>query len=226
MGVLYWQLNDVWQGPSWSSINADGSWRLAHHFARSFFSPVPQPLKRSGLSVLIEWPQLWWPHDFGEQPLYGLRLTYTPGNTDSTDNASVAVTDQSEPEPSVAAPGIEAAAQPPAGATSAGSTLSSTVRRLGLRRVELAREALPGGETFYFRVNGQPLYARGALPRTLLRSAVLHSPALCCSALSCALLPPLLGPTAADHAGHGSVLAWVVGGPSAAAGPFSPAAET
>ena len=40
MGVLYWQLNDVWAGPSWSSINADGSWRLAHHLAGEFFRPV------------------------------------------------------------------------------------------------------------------------------------------------------------------------------------------
>lgn len=39
-GVLYWQLNDVWAGPSWSGINADGSWRLLHHAAVEFFRPV------------------------------------------------------------------------------------------------------------------------------------------------------------------------------------------
>ncbi|KAJ0173564.1 hypothetical protein K1T71_010713 [Dendrolimus kikuchii] len=41
MGALYWQLNDVWQAPSWSSIEyGTGKWKILHYFARSFFAPV------------------------------------------------------------------------------------------------------------------------------------------------------------------------------------------
>lgn len=28
MGVLYWQLTDTWQGPSWSTIEHDGTWKV------------------------------------------------------------------------------------------------------------------------------------------------------------------------------------------------------
>ncbi|KAK9813583.1 hypothetical protein WJX73_008656 [Symbiochloris irregularis] len=41
MGVLYWQLNDVWAGPSWSSTNqdVDGShWKPLHYAARRFYA--------------------------------------------------------------------------------------------------------------------------------------------------------------------------------------------
>lgn len=34
------QLNDIWAGPSWSSINSDGTWKLLHYQAASFFQPV------------------------------------------------------------------------------------------------------------------------------------------------------------------------------------------
>jgi len=40
MGVLYWQLNDVWQGPSWSSMEHSGRWRLAHSAVQRSFEPV------------------------------------------------------------------------------------------------------------------------------------------------------------------------------------------
>ncbi|XP_019909909.2 beta-mannosidase isoform X2 [Esox lucius] len=40
MGALYWQLNDIWQGPSWSSIEFGGKWKMLHYFAQEFFSPL------------------------------------------------------------------------------------------------------------------------------------------------------------------------------------------
>ncbi|XP_075905667.1 beta-mannosidase [Nelusetta ayraudi] len=40
MGALYWQLNDIWQAPSWSSIEFGGKWKMLHYFAQSFFAAV------------------------------------------------------------------------------------------------------------------------------------------------------------------------------------------
>ncbi|CAM9955456.1 unnamed protein product, partial [Ectocarpus sp. 13 AM-2016] len=40
MGVLYWQLSDTWQGPSWSTIEYDGAWKVSHHMVRRAFSIV------------------------------------------------------------------------------------------------------------------------------------------------------------------------------------------
>jgi len=39
-GVLYWQLNDCWPGPSWSSIDYFGHWKALHHAARRAFAPI------------------------------------------------------------------------------------------------------------------------------------------------------------------------------------------
>ncbi|MBF0279818.1 MAG: glycoside hydrolase family 2 protein [SAR324 cluster bacterium] len=40
MGTLYWQLNDCWQGPSWSSIDFLGRWKALHYMARDFNAPL------------------------------------------------------------------------------------------------------------------------------------------------------------------------------------------
>ncbi len=40
MGALYWQLNDLWPCPSWSSIEYGGKWKMLHYAARRFFAPL------------------------------------------------------------------------------------------------------------------------------------------------------------------------------------------
>ena len=39
-GATYWQLNDCWPAPTWSSIDVFGRWKALHYFARRFFAPV------------------------------------------------------------------------------------------------------------------------------------------------------------------------------------------
>lgn len=40
MGTLYWQVNDLWPVASWSSIDWHGRWKVLHHEAARFFSPL------------------------------------------------------------------------------------------------------------------------------------------------------------------------------------------
>lgn len=40
MGALYWQLNDVWTAPSWSSIEHNGNFKVLHYWAKEFFAPI------------------------------------------------------------------------------------------------------------------------------------------------------------------------------------------
>ncbi|KAJ9591465.1 hypothetical protein L9F63_002071 [Diploptera punctata] len=48
MGALYWQLNDIWQAPSWASIEFNGKWKILHYFAKDFFAPIlVSPYKRA-----------------------------------------------------------------------------------------------------------------------------------------------------------------------------------
>jgi beta-galactosidase/beta-glucuronidase len=40
MGALYWQLNDIWPGASWTSLEYGGKWKMSHYHAEKFFRNV------------------------------------------------------------------------------------------------------------------------------------------------------------------------------------------
>ncbi|CAG5115500.1 unnamed protein product [Candidula unifasciata] len=61
MGALYWQLNDIWQAPTWASIDYEGSWKMLHYYARSFFNRTlisPYRLKDGSVDVFLVLDQL------------------------------------------------------------------------------------------------------------------------------------------------------------------------
>lgn len=40
LGALYWQLNDIWQAPSWSSMEYSGRWKMMFYATKDIFKPV------------------------------------------------------------------------------------------------------------------------------------------------------------------------------------------
>ena len=39
-GTLYWQFNDVYPGPTWSSIDFEGNYKAAHYIVKNSFKDV------------------------------------------------------------------------------------------------------------------------------------------------------------------------------------------
>ena len=40
LGSLYWQLEDIWQAPSWAGIEYDGRWKVLHYAAKDIYEPI------------------------------------------------------------------------------------------------------------------------------------------------------------------------------------------
>ena len=40
LGSLYWQLEDIWQAPTWASIEYDGRWKVLHYIGKDIYQPI------------------------------------------------------------------------------------------------------------------------------------------------------------------------------------------
>lgn len=77
--------------------------------------------------------QLWWPNGYGDQNLYDLTVTWRPENRDIRTNRVKKI------------PGAE----------------SSKSVRMGFRTIEIVEDAKDIGKTFFFNVNGIPIFMKG-----------------------------------------------------------------
>ncbi|MCR4708204.1 MAG: glycoside hydrolase family 2 protein, partial [Clostridiales bacterium] len=48
MGAIVWQLNDIWPGASWSSIDYFGRWKVLHYTEKRIFAPVLLSVEERG----------------------------------------------------------------------------------------------------------------------------------------------------------------------------------
>ena len=40
MGLMYWQLDDIWQAPTWATIEYGLKWKMSHYYVRHMYAPV------------------------------------------------------------------------------------------------------------------------------------------------------------------------------------------
>ncbi|KAJ4422894.1 hypothetical protein N0V82_002420 [Gnomoniopsis sp. IMI 355080] len=93
LGSLYWQLEDIWQAPTWASIEYDGRWKVLQYIAKDIYSEVvvaPVWNLTSGILSVYVVSDLWtevsgsitlsWLDWTGET----LRMPLLDGNTSST----------------------------------------------------------------------------------------------------------------------------------------------
>lgn len=70
MGALYWQVNDNWPAPSWSSIDYFGRWKALHYMAKEFFAR-----KAGSLEVKDGTVCLWAENETGDRQDYQMKIS-------------------------------------------------------------------------------------------------------------------------------------------------------
>ena len=132
----------------------------------------------------------WWPNGHGKQALYNLSVVLTEGNRDAGDQEGIRLEGGYDYDDSPCSDSVD-----------------MLTRRVGFRTAELVREpdsdGIEYGSTFFLRVNGRPIFAKGSswvpadafdsrLSREVLRrllgsAAEVRPPILCL--LPCHCLP-------------------------------------
>lgn len=62
LGSLYWQLEDIWQAPTWAGIEYDGRWKVLHYIAKDIYQEIiiaPVWNVSSGLLQVYAVSDLW-----------------------------------------------------------------------------------------------------------------------------------------------------------------------
>jgi beta-mannosidase len=99
LGVLYWQLEDIWQAPTWAGIEYNGRWKVMHNVAKDILqSIIVAPLwdLATGLVQIYAVSDLWTPVH-GQVSLTWVDWNGNPMNV-TTGSADSAVTSTPSPD--------------------------------------------------------------------------------------------------------------------------------
>jgi len=99
-------------------------------------------------------PELWWPNGLGEQSLYNIKFILSNG-------ASMGAPDRASEKSSAEAPERSSEVAPVRSSNRA-PVVSEISARIGLRTIEVVQEPDKEGKSFFFRVNGRPVFMKGA----------------------------------------------------------------